>query len=96
MVSNTTSLGFSFEDAFDNAEALSPLCDPTFKVDVVRIPPDLHPTKFQREVFHHPWIDILLCAQLRDNMLRAEGAYDDKKLFSDYCGHFWNRSCCLG
>jgi hypothetical protein len=46
-------------------------------------PPALQPTKLQRVVEHHPWIDILPFPELRDNILRQGEDYDDSPLCWD-------------
>lgn len=47
------------------------------------IPYDLRPTDLQKEISHHPWIDLLPFPRLRDNLLLAEGAYDETDLCND-------------
>ncbi|KAF5573961.1 Aryl-alcohol dehydrogenase [Fusarium pseudocircinatum] len=48
----------------------------------------LRPTPLQKSVVHHPWIDLLPFAALRDNMLRylAQGILDDDELCHDILG----------
>ena len=45
-------------------------------------PPDLAPTKLQREVQHHPWLDLLPVPALRDNILAGirDGRFDEDEL----------------
>ncbi|KIL93793.1 hypothetical protein FAVG1_02354 [Fusarium avenaceum] len=45
----------------------------------------LEPTQVQREVLHHPWLDIFPFPRFRDNMIRAVGAglLDDDELCKD-------------
>ncbi|CAG9983178.1 unnamed protein product [Clonostachys byssicola] len=51
-------------------------------------PRTLQPTSLQRSVTHHPWIDLLPFAALRDNMLRymALGLLSDDELCDDILG----------
>lgn len=57
--------------------------------------PDLTPTQLQREVPHHPYIDILPFRGLRDNLLVALdcGALDESELCADISRHLrvWGR-----
>ncbi|KAM0245273.1 hypothetical protein ACHAP5_005502 [Fusarium lateritium] len=48
-------------------------------------PKPLEPTQVQREVFHHPWLDIFPFPRFRDNMIRAvdAGLLDDDDLCQD-------------
>ncbi|KAM0444930.1 hypothetical protein ACHAQK_002465 [Fusarium lateritium] len=48
-------------------------------------PEPLEPTQVQREVFHHPWLDIFPFPRFRDNMIRAvdAGLLDDDDLCQD-------------
>ncbi|GKZ71779.1 hypothetical protein AnigIFM50267_007821 [Aspergillus niger] len=51
------------------------------------LPASLQPTALQRSVHHHPWIDLLPVAELRDNLLRQpETTYDAAQLCRDMRG----------
>ncbi|GKZ33161.1 hypothetical protein AbraIFM66950_002947 [Aspergillus brasiliensis] len=51
------------------------------------LPASLQPTALQRSVHHHPWIDLLPVAELRNNLLRrSETAYDAAQLCRDMRG----------
>jgi len=44
-------------------------------------PQTLHPTALQKEVSHHPWLDLLPLPKLRDNIIQAlsiEGFDEDE------------------
>lgn len=50
-------------------------------------PPSLQPTILQLSVSHHPWVDILPIAGIRDNiLLRDEALYDKAELCRDLRG----------
>ncbi|BCS05598.1 uncharacterized protein AKAW2_81399S [Aspergillus luchuensis] len=50
-------------------------------------PASLQPTALQRNVHHHPWIDLLPVAELRDNLLRQlETTYNAAQLCRDMRG----------
>lgn len=78
LISNTTALGWTLEwlecsnppspwNAYSESE------DP-------EIPKALRPSHLQRTVEHHPWIDLWPIPKMRDNLLRAEGYYDEDLL----------------
>ncbi|KAF5702961.1 hypothetical protein FGLOB1_9298 [Fusarium globosum] len=50
------------------------------------IPPSLAPTTLQLSQYHFPWINIMPFAQLRDNLIRREGRFDDFELWRDLVG----------
>ena len=50
------------------------------------LPPSLHPTLLQRTQGHHPWVDILPCPKVRDNLLLYEEFYDKGELCRDLRG----------
>ncbi|OAQ66301.2 hypothetical protein VFPPC_07866 [Pochonia chlamydosporia 170] len=76
---NASSIGISMESL--RHDILSPFvtCQP-LKHDV---PPTLEPTLFQRQVLHHPWIDLFPMADVRDTMLRHIAQYDEDELCHD-------------
>lgn len=58
----------------------------TSRVPTRPIPPNLFPTCLQQHVPHRSWIDIFPDPKLRDNMILAQGQYDEKALFNDLIG----------
>ncbi|KAL6922472.1 hypothetical protein FSST1_006498 [Fusarium sambucinum] len=54
----------------------------------INYPSDLRPSLLQKSMVHHPWIDLLPFAALRDNILRfmALGYMDDGDLCDDILG----------
>jgi hypothetical protein len=70
-------------------DALSPFCiSTTWRAQIQDLPAELAPTAVQKTVPHHPWLDLLPIATLRDNLilLDAAGLLDDGQLCSDMCG----------
>ncbi|RAL03716.1 uncharacterized protein BO80DRAFT_422648 [Aspergillus ibericus CBS 121593] len=51
------------------------------------LPLSLRATVVQRTVSHHPWLDLLPDAQMRDNLIRAGESYDETQLCLDMKGH---------
>lgn len=94
LTENIHVLGFTSEDMDD--EALSPITFSTSHPRTVEfttkpLPRDLTPTPVQRTIPHHPWLDLLPVAQMRDNLIRAEDTYDDVALCRDMKGYHQNK-----
>jgi hypothetical protein len=73
LISNSMILGFLIEEGMHD-EALSLFSQLSeLKIDhlALALPTTLRPTKLQREISHHPWIDLLPIRRMRDNLLRA-------------------------
>jgi len=88
LISNCMDLGLSFGEIAPH-EALSPFTDPRNpKSHIVNLPTALQPTKLQKEILHHPWIDQLPIPRMRDNLLRATNMYDEMELCRDLVGFF--------
>lgn len=47
------------------------------------IPSGLQPTFIQRTSLHHPWFDVLPFPRIRDNLIRANGRFNDQELCRD-------------
>ncbi len=47
------------------------------------MPVNLRPTRLQRTVEHHPWIDLFPFPRLRDNLLLQGPEYDDTDICHD-------------
>ncbi|KAF7952991.1 hypothetical protein EAE96_006213 [Botrytis aclada] len=57
-----------------------------FTIESSSLPLSLHPTPLQREIPHHPWIDLLPIPQLRDNLLRRNNQFDEVELCREMRG----------
>ncbi|KAJ5641802.1 hypothetical protein N7490_005802 [Penicillium lividum] len=53
------------------------------------LPVSLRPTKLQRTVPHHPWLDFFPIPKMRDNLIQAGQEWDDEELCIDIMG-FWS------
>lgn len=84
LVSNGRVLGISVHDNLDD-DALSPFADHNYS-HITTVPIALRPTKLQRDLPHHPWIDLLPIPAMRDNLLRAGDTYDDVRVCADFVG----------
>ncbi|CEJ87840.1 hypothetical protein VHEMI04529 [[Torrubiella] hemipterigena] len=49
-------------------------------INVANLPPSLQPTSLQKEITHHPWIDLFPLPSIRDAVLRRMAEYDDEEL----------------
>lgn len=49
-------------------------------INVASLPPSLQPTSLQKEITHHPWIDLFPLPSIRDAVLRRMAEYDDEEL----------------
>ena len=85
LMSNARDLGISDKGIMDD-DALSPYSDPCHPRFIPAIPVALQPTKLQKQICHHPWIDALPIPCMRDNLLLAGDSYDDQKLCADLVG----------
>ncbi|KAJ6102886.1 hypothetical protein N7486_005313 [Penicillium sp. IBT 16267x] len=52
----------------------------------LHLPPSLQPTSTQKDIIHHPWIDIMPMQSLRDVMLTNLGKYDEDEFCGDLHG----------
>ncbi|KAJ0415138.1 hypothetical protein BJY00DRAFT_293930 [Aspergillus carlsbadensis] len=85
---NLTLLGL-VADGICELEILSPFnqSGPP-RADIV-FPPSLLPTRCQRSVPHHPWLDFFPYPRMRDNLLRSLGGFDKLDFCTDILG-FWS------
>jgi hypothetical protein len=52
----------------------------------LHLPPSLWPSKSQRKIIHHPWIDLLPMVSLREALLFRAQTLDEDELCGDLCG----------
>lgn len=86
LVANIEVLGLTASEMHD--EALSPFSMAyTYHSRLDNLPDPLEPTTIQRSVPHHPWLDLLPDAALRNNLilLDAAGLLDDDQCCIDMC-----------
>ncbi|KAB8073518.1 hypothetical protein BDV29DRAFT_175263 [Aspergillus leporis] len=50
--------------------------------DESEMSPSLRPTKLEKTMGHHPWLDFSPLPKMRDSLIRADDIYDDKHLLS--------------
>jgi hypothetical protein len=84
MAGNATMIGLSPEQLC-REESVSPFNKSGPSPPSVACPQNLQPTLVQREVLHHPWLDVFPFPRFRDNVIRAVDAdlMDDDDLCAD-------------
>jgi hypothetical protein len=81
LLSNTSTMGWSLEwlectDPVSPWNTIPPDSEPF-------CPQALRPTPVQRNIKHHPWIDLWPIPKMRDNLLLAGNSYDEDQLCND-------------
>ncbi|KAL4791319.1 hypothetical protein BDV19DRAFT_401436 [Aspergillus venezuelensis] len=87
--SNIEVLGYSASEMHDDALShfgIAGPIKPSIKPSS-SLPLALQPSKVQLVTPHHPWLDLLPIAQMRDNLILAGDSYDDIQLCRDMCGY---------
>lgn len=75
-------------------DAISKFCDTegsdnkSLEEEFNKLPLSLRPTKVQRTIPHHPWLDFFPHPRMRDNLINAESTWDDEELCVDLMA-FW-------
>lgn len=59
--------------------------------DYSHIPFNLRPTRVQRTMPHHPWLDFFPLPKMRDNLIEAGKTWNEDELWNDIMG-FWDNS----
>jgi hypothetical protein len=74
-----------FDSAWRTEDGISAFCSARTlsEKEMQAFPENLRPTKLQRTIEHHPWIDLLPLPAMRDNILRLGDEYDDWPLCYD-------------
>lgn len=88
---NLQLMGFSSVNMEDDAISPFNVATPpeASSPEKCEMPLSLHPTKIQRTVPHHPWIDLFPLPKWRDNLILAGNDWDDEQLCHDIMG-FWD------
>ncbi|GAQ45548.1 bZIP transcription factor [Aspergillus tubingensis] len=81
LVDNTSALGFTMD--WLDEEAMSPWCASVSDCRIRLCPISLRPTSLQKEIPHHPWIDLFPIPKMRDNLLQRYGNFDEAALCND-------------
>ncbi|KOC17580.1 hypothetical protein AFLA70_149g002190 [Aspergillus flavus AF70] len=87
LIENTRTLGLTSEQLHDDAISPFNVAGPWPYHFETSFPSSLQPTIVQRTVPHHPWLDLLPIAEMRDNLILAEDSYDETRLCLDMKGH---------
>lgn len=87
---NIDVLGYSAAEMHDDALSQFGTAGPVKPAplrDVALLPPALRPSPVQRQIPHHPWLDLLPVVRMRENLILAGESYDDVRLCRDLCGY---------
>lgn len=82
MFANAASMGLTMEilsediASYFNIAGPVPLC----------LPPSLQPSASQKQIIHHPWIDLIPIASLRNTLLSKMDKYNEDELCGDLYG----------
>ncbi|KUJ15232.1 uncharacterized protein LY89DRAFT_735363 [Mollisia scopiformis] len=89
LVHNAITLNLSVESTLED-NALSPFASKSKSENpfMPLLPAVLQPTLIQRQIPHHPWLDLLPVPRMRDNIILAGEDYDGFDLCKDLCGLF--------
>ncbi|KAL0933837.1 uncharacterized protein CTRU02_210636 [Colletotrichum truncatum] len=87
LMENMKILGITMPMVCDE-DSLSPFgTDPSYNSSSFwNVPVYLRPTETQLTIEHHPWLDFLPLPRMRDNLIKADGNYDDEELCLDMIG----------
>lgn len=86
---NIDVLGYSAAEMHDDALSQFGTAGPVKPRvrDFSLLPPALQPSSIQKEIPHHPWLDLLPIVRMRENLILAGESYDDVRLCRDLCGY---------
>lgn len=86
LMENTKVLGLTSEQLHDDAISPFNTAGPWQNDSLDNLPVGLQPTMIQRRIPHHPWLDLLPIAQLRDNLILAGEFEGESQLCLDMKG----------
>jgi len=89
LISNAQVLGYEMEE-IGPGDALSRFYS-TINSDW-QCPPSLSPTMIQRQIPHHPWLDLFPIPRMRDNMILAGSLLDEGELCAHLVGFTTERA----
>ncbi|KAJ5279745.1 hypothetical protein N7478_005117 [Penicillium angulare] len=84
LLNNASILGLSFHALEEDIASHFNISGP-IESDL-QLPTSLQPSSCQREIIHHPWIDLMPVRSFRDALLRNLDKYDEDELCSDMHG----------
>ncbi|KAJ5656077.1 hypothetical protein N7507_008027 [Penicillium longicatenatum] len=79
---NASFLGLTFELLNEDIVSTFNIVGPM----TLHLPPSLQPTTTQKEIIHHPWVDLMPMQSLRDTILANLGKYDEDEFCGDLHG----------
>lgn len=84
MVANADTMGLSLQVLCEDIASHFNISGP--HQTTFQLPPSLQPSISQKQIIHHPWIDIIPIESLRNSLLSKLGIYDEDELCVDFYG----------
>jgi hypothetical protein len=82
MCTNATLMGLTIDLLNDDLASQFNLVGPSS----LHLPPSLWPSKSQRKIIHHPWIDLIPMLSMRESLLSRMDTVDEDELCGDLYG----------
>ncbi|KAJ5098766.1 hypothetical protein N7532_005767 [Penicillium argentinense] len=82
MFANAASMGLSLEVLCEDIASSFNIAGPL----TLQLPPSLQPSTTQKQIIHHPWIDLIPIASLRNSLLLKLESLDEEELCTDLYG----------
>lgn len=79
---NAASMGLTMDILSEDIASYFNIAGPV----TLHLPPSLEPSDTQKSIVHHPWIDLIPIASLRDALLLQADKYDEDQLCGDFYG----------
>lgn len=84
MVANAETMGLSLQILCEDIASFFNISGPSH--GFLQLPPSLQPSSAQKQIIHHPWIDLLPIESLRNSLLSQLDVYDEDELCTDFYG----------
>ncbi|CAI7585349.1 unnamed protein product [Penicillium manginii] len=84
MVANAETMGLSLQVLCEDIASLFNISGPGH--GILQLPPSLQPSSSQKQIIHHPWIDIIPIQSLRNSLLSQLDVYDEDEICTDFYG----------
>ena len=79
---NAASMGLTVDILSEDIASYFNIAGPV----TLHLPPSLEPSDTQKSIVHHPWIDLIPIASLRDALLLQADKYDEDQICGDFYG----------
>lgn len=82
MLANAASMGLTMEILSEDIASYFNIAGPV----TLCLPPSLQPSASQKQIIHHPWIDLIPIASFRNTLLSKLDKYNEEELCGDLYG----------